>query len=451
VLYHGASVLSLRVFCLTIGAAAPCSRLQRIDAANRGPMKPAAISPPQDLLRTFRTAVSCPSGSRASALILSVATCLSLAGCESGSTHTGLGNASSKPGNYSGQTSGSQAVADDQTDPESSADDPPEDEDADNPTDVNRMVEAAESEAEIAARANVPQWNAPASLGTVRGHVVDAVTGAAVEGTVSTTAKCAGTGCSRERGNTRAYVTPLQAGDFVFDADPPRPAKGKAKPARLTLSPTTSFTIAAAGYQPLVIAHGPQAPAQTDDNGRPFTALPTLYLCPEGALDGDGDGICDAAEAGYKTNPKLQDEDEDALSDSLEFLGHPPDSSTVYDIRNLGANPHVRDIFVAVRYTKSSQHSDEALQQVKQAFAAAPWTNADGSKGISLHIVSDDRVIGGVDDVKVLKPVPVLRSRRQGNHDLERPFEWLWRGRLCRHTRCLSQRDAPRASGHLHA
>jgi hypothetical protein len=239
-------------------------------------------------------------------------------------------------------------------------------------------------------------------LGTVRGRVLDAVTGSEVTGSVFTTAICAGDGCASATGDAQGFVTPLEKGVFSFDAAPP--AEGKLKPALLTLSPDTAFTITAKDYEPLVIAHGPRAKKKTDANGQSFTELPTLYLCPIGAKDNDGDDICDAAEARYTTNPNSKDEDQDALSDSLELLGHPAkDNTTIYDVRSLEADPHKRDIFVAVRYTESSQPpSQEAFTLVERAFAAAPSPDDVIPPGIHLHILSDERRLTGKDDVALL-------------------------------------------------
>lgn len=333
-------------------------------------MEPVSSSKTERLLRTLR---GTPRTYSSPLTLLSVAAWLSVAGCqEDPATHRSVGAAAGGVGSVPGQTPGK--------------------------SDANRGTEY--EGADPKAERQTPAWNEPAKLGTVRGRVLDAVTGAEITGSVLTTAGCSGEGCTAATAGAPGFVTPLEKGVFSFDAAPS--AESKLKPALLELSPATAFTITAKDYEPLVIAHGPRATPQKGANGQSFTELPTLYLCPKGATHSDDDKICDAAEAKYGTNPNQTDEDKDALSDSLELLGHPADDSTTYDIRSLGADPHQRDIFIAVRYTARAQHPGNALTLVEKAFADAPSPDGKVPAGIRLHLVYDERRLSGADDVEKL-------------------------------------------------
>ncbi|MDP9001161.1 MAG: hypothetical protein M3O46_13755, partial [Myxococcota bacterium] len=115
-------------------------------------------------------------------------------------------------------------------------------------------------------------------------------------------------------------------------------------------------------------------------------------LCPPGALDSDGDGLCDAAEAFYGTDPHNPDTDGDAINDGHEVLG-----TADLNLPSFGANARHRDIFVYMNYYVAPFAA--AITQVTQAFAAAPVSNVDGVNGINIHFI-DGGQIAGADQVQ---------------------------------------------------
>lgn len=70
------------------------------------------------------------------------------------------------------------------------------------------------------------------------------------------------------------------------------------------------------------------------------------------------------------------DSDEDGFSDK-------------YEKSNAFLNPYQKDVIVEVDYGKSVNKTDFDI--VKQRFDKAPIENPDGSEGINLHIIKDDR------------------------------------------------------------
>jgi hypothetical protein len=133
---------------------------------------------------------------------------------------------------------------------------------------------------------------------------------------------------------------------------------------------------------------------------------PGAELCPEGARDADEDGLCDHAEAHYRTDPARADSDGDQLNDFDELFGlRLPDlldaegEPTVLDLPRYRANPLRRDVYVEVDYYPENEPSQAALERVVEAFADAPLDNPDGSQGIALHVLIDDKVTAGADRV----------------------------------------------------
>jgi len=250
--------------------------------------------------------------------------------------------------------------------------------------------------ADAAATADLRgHWTRSAAVGAITGQVIAADTGAYPEGTVYTNAPCTGPACDP---TAQWNSTPLTRGVFYFQA-------GNLD---LTLSPNTQFYVEVSGYRPVVIAHGPKVEVEGRTSSHDPHTVSTIYLCPTDADDFDKDGICDAAERQYGTNPELKDSDADALSDTLELYGHAIGEleGEVYDIRALGASPLHADIFMAVRYTGLSNFKRQALTEVMQAFEAAPRANPDGTRGIHLNILYDDRAISdSKDDLAVHSPV----------------------------------------------
>ncbi|WP_223643655.1 hypothetical protein [Corallococcus sp. EGB] len=122
--------------------------------------------------------------------------------------------------------------------------------------------------------------------------------------------------------------------------------------------------------------------------------------CPVGALDTDGDGICDIVEAVLGTNPNNPDTDGDRLSDYAEAFGF----GGVLDLPTLGANPLKKDIFIEVDYYPGLKPTQAMLNRVTTAFANAPVTNPNNTTGITLHLVVDQE-IAAADADSDLNPV----------------------------------------------
>jgi hypothetical protein len=139
----------------------------------------------------------------------------------------------------------------------------------------------------------------------------------------------------------------------------------------------------------------------------PVGVLPT---CADPLQDPDRDGLCNADEALYKTDPNNPDSDGDALSDGLEVYGFTRGSEKL-DLKALGANPLRPDIFLEIDYMAGFRPLDAAVQDVVAAFKAAPIKNRDGSTGIQLH----------VDISEQIKPEYTIPQMK------EDPREELWR------------------------
>jgi hypothetical protein len=97
-----------------------------------------------------------------------------------------------------------------------------------------------------------------------------------------------------------------------------------------------------------------------------------------GKTDSDGDGFCDDWEI-----------------KGIDFNG---DGVIDLDLKTLGAKPLHKDIFVEADYMdgvlglfSQDKPFDEALRRVVLAFANAPVTNPDGTTGIILHMVGEDK------------------------------------------------------------
>jgi hypothetical protein len=147
-----------------------------------------------------------------------------------------------------------------------------------------------------------------------------------------------------------------------------------------------AWTVRAEGFQPVRMARSALGQGQ----GAGFVTYSdvratAVYLCPAGALDSDGDAVCDAAEARYGTAADLTDTDGDGLSDTAELYGT-FDDGLVYDIKALGANPNHRDLFLEVDYVNGFAPTPAVKYEVETAFASAPIANPDGTSGIHLLI-----------------------------------------------------------------
>jgi hypothetical protein len=160
------------------------------------------------------------------------------------------------------------------------------------------------------------------------------------------------------------------------------------------------LTFSKSGYKSQAVFHTPKYVTVTSD-GKDYAVseVQTVYLCKTGAADSDGDGVCNAAEQRYGTNPQVADTDGDSIDDGAELYG-----SGGVDLRGQGANPRRRDVFVEVDWYPGLKPLTAAIDRVVAAFAAAPVTNDDGSTGISLHLVMSNQVSAADADLD-LNPV----------------------------------------------
>jgi hypothetical protein len=87
-----------------------------------------------------------------------------------------------------------------------------------------------------------------------------------------------------------------------------------------------------------------------------------------------------------------KDTDGDGLLDDWEKNGYDHDGDGVVDVDlpAMGANYRKKDIFVECDYLKAGDHNHRltarAANKIKNAFARAPVSNPDGTRGIKIHI-----------------------------------------------------------------
>ncbi|RYZ43032.1 MAG: hypothetical protein EOO71_05495 [Myxococcaceae bacterium] len=129
-------------------------------------------------------------------------------------------------------------------------------------------------------------------------------------------------------------------------------------------------------------------------------AIPLPIPACAGALDTDGDGICDLVETLLGTSPTNPDTDGDRLNDYAESFGF----GGGLDLTALGANARRKDIFIEADYYAGLRPTQAMLNRVISAFAKAPVTNPDGSTGITLHMVVDQQIAAADADAD-LNPV----------------------------------------------
>src|SRR6056297_1381469 len=97
--------------------------------------------------------------------------------------------------------------------------------------------------------------------------------------------------------------------------------------------------------------------------------------------DSDNDGLDDGEEVNeYGTDPNDIDTDTDGL----------PDGAEVNSDLLSGADPLQHDVFVEVDSLEGNDIPDDELQTVVDRFASAPVENADGTTGITLHLVESE-------------------------------------------------------------
>jgi hypothetical protein len=270
------------------------------------------------------------------------------------------------------------------------------------------VVDGAGVEGATAGSASERRWpkNARTSpnAGSVTGQVYDAATGRAIAaGTVSTAAACTGKSCGpgvRSRTSRPTTTVNLRNGAFTFDA----------ATRQLTLAANTTFRVSVPGYVSVRVAHGPSGAVSS--GGQLVTPLPPIYLCRIGATNSDRDGICDAAEARYGTDPRQVDSDGDALSDAAELYG--VWDREVLDIRGLGADPRRTDVLLEVDFMSGRKPSDDVVNAVVAAFDQAPPNpNFPNNKpGIGLHAWIDDQVDSSpdIDWPNYLNAKPIIQN-----------------------------------------
>ncbi|MCY1043227.1 hypothetical protein OV208_18060 [Corallococcus sp. bb12-1] len=129
-------------------------------------------------------------------------------------------------------------------------------------------------------------------------------------------------------------------------------------------------------------------------------AIPLPIPACAGALDSDGDGVCNLVETLLGTNPNNPDTDGDRLNDYAESFGF----GGGLDLTALGANARRKDIFIEADYFPGQQPTQAMLNRVITAFANAPVSNPDGSTGITLHVVVDQQIAAADVDLD-LNPV----------------------------------------------
>jgi len=211
---------------------------------------------------------------------------------------------------------------------------------------------------------------------------------------VFATGQCAGTGCAS---STQGHEHSATSGQWIFDAN--GNLNGANDVQAMTLAGNVeAFTLLyqKTGYQPSTQYYRPVYQQTTINNVSVLAATaPPVYLCTTSAPDADGDGLCDAAEAAYGTNPNNFDTDGDAISDLHEVLG-----AEGLDLKYYGASPTHHDIFIYMNYYSAPMPG--ALTKAMQAFSTSPVTNPDGTTGINLHII-DGGPIAQADQVSDLQ------------------------------------------------
>jgi len=130
----------------------------------------------------------------------------------------------------------------------------------------------------------------------------------------------------------------------------------------------------------------------------PFSPLAAGLSAPSGGLPGK------LPLAGcFDTNGMAKDSDGDGLPDCWETSGIDFDGDGTTDltlcIQTDCANPSHKDLFVEIDYMQNHLPDPQALSQqtvgvqgVKEAFAAAPVGNPDGTTGIKIHFQVDEQV-----------------------------------------------------------
>ncbi|NNB85144.1 hypothetical protein HI113_05445 [Corallococcus exiguus] len=223
--------------------------------------------------------------------------------------------------------------------------------------------------------------------GCVYGYIYDSASGSAVEGVAVIVASgtCSGTGC----GTGLPTQSTDSSGLYVFDAYGNRHGENNVQLITAASGEeAVRLVYSRAGYRSVTVYHRPKYSTMTYDGADyEVSAVQPVYLCALNAVDTDGDGVCDAAEARYGTNPNSSDTDGDRISDFAELYGYGG-----VDLRYWGADPRKKDVFVEVDYYADRKPTQAALDRVTTSFANAPVSNPNGTTGIALHLVLDSQI-----------------------------------------------------------
>src|ERR687895_1865417 len=90
----------------------------------------------------------------------------------------------------------------------------------------------------------------------------------------------------------------------------------------------------------------------------------------------------------------LLDSDRDGLLNTWETSGIDinGDGRIDYSLREKGANPMHKDIFVEVDFMEFHRPNAQAITNVINSFARAAVLNPDGTTGIRLHVLVDEQI-----------------------------------------------------------
>lgn len=126
----------------------------------------------------------------------------------------------------------------------------------------------------------------------------------------------------------------------------------------------------------------------------------TAVVAGDDASDGDADGLADAEEAAFGTDPRDRDSDGDGLLDGWEVHGFPGDRApdlgarlrlfdpaATGDVRDHQLDPRRRDVIVNISYFEQVDRARFAaeLPRIEAVYRALSVRNSDGSTGVWLH------------------------------------------------------------------
>lgn len=165
------------------------------------------------------------------------------------------------------------------------------------------------------------------TTGTVKDTASNPVAGAEV----TAYGECSGVGCASHEVTTVTPEGPLtgymttsnEQGQFFFDPYAEQVAAEDAMGIVLAEGEQSyKLRYAQPGYQDVWMDYTPDFQSYTlEGKNYLITAVPDLFLCLEGAVDSDGDGICDDAEMLYGTDSQKTDSNGNGTYDDEELFG----------------------------------------------------------------------------------------------------------------------------------